>query len=273
MCSLDLLNPASYSLYINYGGNQAIVNGKNYVGDSDSPGPARFHVSPSGNWAFSTTGIFMDSYDLDDTYFPQKITKLKMVDAELYTNARVTPISLTYYGFCLANGSYTTNLHFAEIMFTDDQTYGSLGRRVFDIYLQEKQVQKDFNIAQEAGMFIVLELLPLKLLVEGATSFIGQKEEAFYLLDWAHLLKERGDLTELVDRRLGSDFNKKVAMVVINVALLCTNITSNLRPAMSSIVSMLEGRNAVSEFVSDSSEVMDEKKLEVMRKYYHIRFK
>ena len=59
-----------------------------------------------------------------------------MVDAELYMDARVSPISLTYYGFCLANGSYTVNLHFAEIMFTDDQTYASLGRRLFDIYLQ-----------------------------------------------------------------------------------------------------------------------------------------
>ncbi|CAI8593289.1 unnamed protein product [Vicia faba] len=67
---------------------------------------------------------------------------------------------------------------------------------------------------------------------------------------------------ELVDRRLGSDFNKKEAMVVINVDLLCTNVTSNLRPSMSSVVSFLEGRVVVPEFVSDSSEVMDEKKLE-----------
>jgi hypothetical protein len=59
-----------------------------------------------------------------------------MTDAELYTTARGSPISLTYYGFCLVNGNYTINLYFAEIMFTDDQTYGSLGRRVFDIYLQ-----------------------------------------------------------------------------------------------------------------------------------------
>jgi len=59
-----------------------------------------------------------------------------MVDTELYMNARVSPSSLTYYGFCLVNGNYTVNLHFAEIMFPDDQTYGSLGRRVFDIYLQ-----------------------------------------------------------------------------------------------------------------------------------------
>ena len=73
---------------------------------------------------------------------------------------------------------------------------------------------------------------------------------------------------ELVDGRLGSDFKKKEAMVMINVALLCTNVTSNLRPPMSSVVSMLEGRTVVSEIVSDSREVVDEQKLEVMRQYY-----
>jgi len=84
------------------------------------------------------------------------------------------------------------------------------------------------------------------------------------------MLKEKGNLMELVDRRLGSDFNKKEVMVMINVALLCTNVTSNLRPSMSSVVSMLEGRTVVPEFVPDSSEVMDEKMMEVMREnYYH----
>jgi hypothetical protein len=74
---------------------------------------------------------------------------------------------------------------------------------------------------------------------------------------------------ELVDTRLGSDFNKQEALVMINVALLCTNVTSNLRPSMSSVVSMLEGKAVVPEFVPDSSEVMDEKKMEVMRQYYY----
>jgi len=73
---------------------------------------------------------------------------------------------------------------------------------------------------------------------------------------------------ELVDRRLGSDFKKKEAMVMINVALLCANDTSNLRPSMSSVVSMLEGMTMVPEFVSYSREVMDEQKLEIMRQYY-----
>lgn len=64
-----------------------------------------------------------------------------MNNTDLYKNARLSPLSLTYYGFCLLNGNYTLKLHFAEIMFTDDKTYSSLGRRIFDVY-----VQVDFHI-------------------------------------------------------------------------------------------------------------------------------
>jgi serine/threonine protein kinase len=112
-------------------------------------------------------------------------------------------------------------------------------------------------------------IVSLEIVSGRSNTLYRSKEEAFYLLDWANMLKEKGDLMELVDRRLGSDFNKKEAMVMIDVALLCTNVTSNLRPSMSSVVSMLEGTTVVPEFVSDSSEVMDEKKLEIMRQYYY----
>lgn len=81
-------------------------------------------------------------------------------------------------------------------------------------------------------------------------------------------MKEEGNLLELVDKRLGSNFQKKEAILMINVALLCTNVTSSLRPAMSSVVSMLEGRIEIQELVLDSSEVLDEKKMEAMRKHY-----
>ncbi|KAF7822592.1 putative leucine-rich repeat receptor-like serine/threonine-protein kinase [Senna tora] len=46
---------------------------------------------------------------------------------------------------------------------------------------------------------------------------------------------------------------------MINIALLCTNVTSSLRPSMSSVVSMLEDRT-VQEVVLDESEVLDEMK-------------
>ncbi|KAG5117191.1 hypothetical protein JHK84_043304 [Glycine max] len=63
------------------------------------------------------------------------------------------------------------------------------------------------------------------------------------------------------------DFNIKEAMVMINVALLCTKVSPALRPTMSSVVSMREGRTIIQEVVSDTREVLDDKKYEIMRQY------
>lgn len=49
-----------------------------------------------------------------------------------------------------------------------------------------------------------------------------------------------GKLLELVDSRLGSDFNREEVMLTINVALLCTNQSPDVRPSMSEVVQMLE---------------------------------
>jgi hypothetical protein len=68
------------------------------------------------------------------------------------------------------------------------------------------------------------------------------KEEFVYLLDWAYVLQEQGSLLELVDPDLGTSFSKKEAMRMLNIALLCTNPSPTLRPPMSSVVSMLEGK-------------------------------
>jgi hypothetical protein len=129
--------PDSYSLRINCGGKQITSNESlTYDDDSSKVGPASFQRTGS-NWALSNTGHFFDSNSsLADYYTWSNKTNLAMDNAELYMDARVSPLSLTYYGFCLGNGNYTVNLHFAEIMFTDDHTYNSLGRRIFDIYIQ-----------------------------------------------------------------------------------------------------------------------------------------
>ncbi|KAI3774930.1 hypothetical protein L1987_49494 [Smallanthus sonchifolius] len=68
------------------------------------------------------------------------------------------------------------------------------------------------------------------------------KEEFVYLLDWAYVLQEQENLLELVDPGLGSNYSKEEAMRMLNIALLCTNPSPTLRPAMSAVVSMLEGK-------------------------------
>ncbi|XP_014523064.1 probable leucine-rich repeat receptor-like serine/threonine-protein kinase At3g14840 isoform X2 [Vigna radiata var. radiata] len=558
--------------HINCGGGQETSSeGIVYDDDVDSSGAATSKM-PKENWAFSNTGHFLDANNNNaEVYIQKSQNTLSMTDSALYQTARVSPISLTYYGMCLENGEYTVSLHFAEIMFTDDNTYSSLGRRIFDVYIQGKLELKDFNIANEAGgvgknitkiisttvsnnsleirfywagkgttaipyrsvygplisaisatrvnssrtdprsmavgvvigisvsaiIFVILVVLAWRLHIgkrnsltkelkqlnlqvglftmrqikvatnnfdiankigeggfgpvykgilsdgttiavkmlsskskQGNREFINEiglisalqhaclvklygccvegnqlllvyeylennslahalfrneesclrldwptrykicvgiarglaflheesrlkvvhrdikatnvlldkdlnpkisdfglaklddednthistriagtygymapeyamhgyltdkadvysfgvvaleivtgksntiprpKQEALHLLDWAHLLKEKGNLMELVDRRLGSNFNEKEVMVVIKVGLLCTNVTANLRPTMSTVLSMLEGKAVIPEFISDSSEIMDEEKLEAMRQYY-----
>ncbi|KOM42577.1 hypothetical protein LR48_Vigan05g018100 [Vigna angularis] len=552
--------------HINCGGGQETSSeGIVYDDDLDSSGAATSKKLKE-NWAFSNTGHFLGG-DNKEAYIQQSQNTLSMTDSALYRTARVSPISLTYYGMCLKNGEYTVSLHFAEIMFTDDNTYSSLGRRIFDVYIQEKLELKDFNIANEAGgvgknitkristtvsngtlkirfywagkgttaipyrsvygplisaisatrvtdsggmavgvaiaiavsaiIFVILVVLAWRLHIrkknslakelkhlnlqvglftmrqikvatnnfdiankigeggfgpvykgtlsdgttiavkmlsskskQGNREFINEiglisalqhpclvklygccvegnqlllvyeylennslahalfrneesclrldwptrykicvgiarglaflheesrlkvvhrdikatnvlldkdlnpkisdfglaklddednthistriagtygymapeyamhgyltdkadvysygvvaleivtgksntiprpKQEALHLLDWAHILKKKGNLMELIDRRLGTNFNEKEAMMMIKVGLLCTNATANLRPTMSSVLSMLEGKTVIPEFVSDSSEVMDEKKQEAMRQYY-----
>ena len=61
----------------------------------------------------------------------------------------------------------------------------------------------------------------------------------------AYVLQEQGNLLELVDPNLDSNYPKEEVMRMINIALLCTNPSPTLRPSMSSVVSMLEGKIAV----------------------------
>lgn len=68
------------------------------------------------------------------------------------------------------------------------------------------------------------------------------REEFVYLLDWAYVLQERGHLLELVDPDLGSNYSEKEALNMLIVGLSCTNLSPSLRPAMSSVVKMLEGK-------------------------------
>ncbi|XP_027927406.1 probable leucine-rich repeat receptor-like serine/threonine-protein kinase At3g14840 [Vigna unguiculata] len=563
------------SFHINCGGEQQRSN-ENIMYDEDFyPSGAATSEKPKENWAFSNTGHFLGGHN-ELAYIQQSQNTLSMPDSVLYQTARVSPISLTYYGMCLKNGDYIVSLHFAEIMFTDDNSYSSLGRRIFDVYIQGKLELKDFNIANEAGgvgknitkristivtnnsleirfywagkgttsipyrsvygplisaisvthvnttvpnnrhpnisgitigvvigivlsamVFVILillgwrlhfakrnslakELNHLNLQVglftmrqikvatnnfdisnkigeggfgpvykgtlsddtiiavkklsskskQGNREFINEiglisalqhpclvklygccvegdqlllvyeymennslahalfrneesclqldwptrykicvgiarglvflheesrlkvvhrdikatnvlldkdlnpkisdfglaklddednthistriagtygymapeyamhgyltdkadiysfgvvileivtgnsntiprpKQEALHLLDWAHFLKEKGNLMELVDRRLGSNFNEKEVMMMIKVGLLCTNAIANLRPSMSTVLGMLEGKTVIPEFISDSSEIMDENKLEAMRQFY-----
>lgn len=147
------VNQQHYSLHINCGGKNITINDKTkYEADLEARGATMFYLGQ--NWAFSSTGNFMDDSVESDKYIMTSISPLHNVTgpvSELYRTARVSPVSLTYYGLCLMNGNYIVKLHFAEIVFTNDSTFTSLGKRIFDVYLQGDLVLKDFDIAADAG--------------------------------------------------------------------------------------------------------------------------
>ncbi|KAM2043178.1 hypothetical protein ACFX1R_038376 [Malus domestica] len=146
----------SNCMHINCGGSDIIVKDENnanvlFEGDGRvEGGSAKYFRNEKSMWGFSSTGDFMDGFELQNTRYSVSLPSSNL--SELYTTARISPLSLTYFHYCLENGIYTITLHFAEIKFTNDKGYTSLGRRIFDIYVQEKLVWKDFNIEHEAGM-------------------------------------------------------------------------------------------------------------------------
>lgn len=77
-------------------------------------------------------------------------------------------------------------------------------------------------------------------------------------------------MLDLVDPRLGSEFNKEEMITTINVALLCSHVSSAVRPAMSSVVRMLEGKVSVHEVVTDPNASSNERN--AMRKHFQSNF-
>ncbi|KAK3036934.1 hypothetical protein RJ639_030899 [Escallonia herrerae] len=129
------------SLYINCGGEPASINGSNYVADNETKS---YYVSNSSesNWAYSCSGTFL-SEDANSSNYQKNITC--GISNDVYATARICPVSLKYYGFCLRQGNYTVTLYFAEIVYSEREDHSILGERVFDVYIQGERVETNFN--------------------------------------------------------------------------------------------------------------------------------
>ncbi|KAE8667584.1 hypothetical protein F3Y22_tig00112399pilonHSYRG00065 [Hibiscus syriacus] len=142
-----------YSLHINCGGKELNISGDGkYEADRELRGASMFYLGH--NWAFSSTGNFIDN-DIDaDDYLVTNTSALSIVSAiraEFFTTNRISFLCLTYYGLCLMKGNYTVSLHFAEIIFKNDRSYYDIGKRIFDVFIQGELELKDFNIEEAAG--------------------------------------------------------------------------------------------------------------------------
>ncbi|CAL8148933.1 unnamed protein product [Prunus armeniaca] len=144
-------------LYTNFsikcGGPQMTGNdGILYEAEDSALGPATFNVTSTQKWAVSNAGFSDNS---SQSFVETTHTQVSGADLtpEIFETSRVSPGSLRYYGLGLQNGPYTVTLQFAETVFAsrDTQTSQSLGRRLFDIYIQGNLRRKDFDISKEAG--------------------------------------------------------------------------------------------------------------------------
>ncbi|KAM2930201.1 hypothetical protein COP2_037255 [Malus domestica] len=147
--------PRYANFAINCGGLQTMGrDGILYEAEYSALGPAAFSVTGTSQWAVSNSDLFSE-----DTENPSSLVTTHAqvtgtnVTPELFQTSRASTRSLRYYGLGLENGPYTVTLHFAETVYKSRtlQTWQSLGRRVFDIYIQGTRRTKDFDISKEAG--------------------------------------------------------------------------------------------------------------------------
>ncbi|KAL1814146.1 hypothetical protein ACET3Z_024211 [Daucus carota] len=143
--------PRYYNFSVKCGGPQVTSSDRIvYERDNQTLGPATYYVNPANRWAVSNVGLHAGSNNPQYIYASSS-QFTNTLDSELFQTARISAGSLRYYGLGLENGNYTVKLQFAEIAFLNPPTWKSLGKRIFDIYIQGNLMWKDFDIRKEAG--------------------------------------------------------------------------------------------------------------------------
>lgn len=72
-------------------------------------------------------------------------------------------------------------------------------------------------------------------------------------------------LLELVDQTLAYEFNEVEAERMIKVALLCANASPSLRPTMSEVVNMLEGRTPLPDTIPEAGSHSEDMKFKALK--------
>ncbi|KAI5071991.1 hypothetical protein GOP47_0012097 [Adiantum capillus-veneris] len=129
---------------INVGGLAYSANMILYDADNQS---TSVYAAPNNAWLKSSSG---------ETKLLTAAGEIKGAsDNFLFISARQAVSSLRYLGLAMRNGAYTIAIQFSEIGFGDD----TVGRRLFDVYVQGTLVLKDFDIQKSAnGSFRALAL-------------------------------------------------------------------------------------------------------------------
>ncbi|KAG2632544.1 hypothetical protein PVAP13_2NG114100 [Panicum virgatum] len=146
-------SPQYYSFAVDCGSNRSMTGSDNTMYDVDPTdlGASSYYVTGQTRWGVSNVGKFNQAPNGSNIIYSSIEQFQNAADSELFQTARMSASSLRYYGLGLENGNYTVVLQFAETAYPDTQTWQSLGRRVFDIYVQGSLREKNFNIRKTAG--------------------------------------------------------------------------------------------------------------------------
>ncbi|XP_038877806.1 probable LRR receptor-like serine/threonine-protein kinase At1g56140 isoform X3 [Benincasa hispida] len=128
------------SFGINCGGPKFVsASVGEYERENEIVGAASYYVSDSETWAVSDVGYFPKDTKNSSSYNRDNGKTIHIANtngSELFQTQELSTSSLRFYGLDLENGNYTVTLHFAELAFPNLSTWSSLGRRIFDIYIQ-----------------------------------------------------------------------------------------------------------------------------------------
>ncbi|KAL6329805.1 hypothetical protein AAG906_037514 [Vitis piasezkii] len=124
--------------------------------DNETLGPATYYVTDENRWAVSNVGLFSGSNNPQYTSTSSS-QFTNTLDSELFQTARISAGSLRYYGLGLENGNYTLTLQFAETAIVNSNSWKSLGRRVFDVYIQVRGRRVSFQAVKKEFTAQVLE--------------------------------------------------------------------------------------------------------------------
>lgn len=126
-----IISFADNSLFINCGGPKLKEEGHEYDEDNST---STFGKDRDGKWVYTCSGDFLSTTSNASDYL--KNMTCGVSENSLYRTGRLCPVALSYYAFCLHDDQYNVTLHFAETVYTKEEDYSSVGKRIFDVYIQ-----------------------------------------------------------------------------------------------------------------------------------------
>ncbi|KAF3792428.1 hypothetical protein EJ110_NYTH11485, partial [Nymphaea thermarum] len=128
------------SFAINCGGPQITSSGGiEFDSENEDLRASSYYMIDTERWAVSSNGMFLSNVNPQFTQ-NTSLQFANTLDSNLFQTARLSPVSLRYYGLGLENGNYTVNLLFAETAFPDSPTWQSVSRKNTELVLESIEV-------------------------------------------------------------------------------------------------------------------------------------